>query len=274
MFRPSRTTTTSWPHSIPTSPTGTGLEQQGIQTNQLYHTPKANFGPRLGVAWDITGKGTTVLRSGFTIVDNSDQSIKIFLSTGNAGLGNNPTGFKFLNSNGTVAQAAGQNGNIAAGTATLAAGTIPWAVNAPIFAAASPSSLPACGNGLGSVNAAAATGAANPANPSPCAINTINPNLRRAYVSTWNLSLQHAFTNTLSLNVAYIGDHGTHLGATSTSTSQYPARPTPRPLQMSRPTAVLQPVPVFLIYHGVHGLREVQLQFRASDLDTSALATG
>ena len=279
----------------PASPTGTGLEQLGIQTNQLYHTPKANFGPRLGVAWDITGKGTTVVRSGFTIVDNSDQSIKIFLSTGNAGLGNNPTGFKFVNSNGTVAQAAGQNGNIAAGTATLAAGTIPWALNAPIFAAASPSSLPACGNGLGSVNAAAATGAANPANPSPCAINTINPNLRRAYVSAWNLSLQHAFTNTLSLNVAYIGDHGTHLGGNvdlnqpvpgAANTKTAPNEQTSRPFYSQFPyfssitdytdfaRSNYNSVQVTLNERAGHGLNVTANYSYSHSLDDSAAETG
>src|SRR5262249_7574399 len=45
----------------------------------------------------------------------------------------------------------------------------------------------------------------------PCAITGVDPKLRRPYASAWNLSLQHAFTNNLSLQVAYVGTHGTGL---------------------------------------------------------------
>src|SRR5262249_46939881 len=45
----------------------------------------------------------------------------------------------------------------------------------------------------------------------PCAITGVDPTLRRPYASSWNLSLQHAFSNDLSLQVAYVGTHGTGL---------------------------------------------------------------
>jgi hypothetical protein len=184
----------------------TGLVQQGKQVSQLYHNSKDDFGPRLGLAWDITGKGTTVLRVGGSIVYNSDQSLKVFLNSGNAGLGFAPTGFALINVNGTTAAPAGTNGNIQTGTVSLPVGGIPWVVNTPIFGGATASGL-ACGNGLAVPGNPAVT------NPAPCNIGGIDPNLRRAYVTTWNLAIQHAFTSTLSLNVAYVGDHGTHLGA-------------------------------------------------------------
>src|SRR5258708_936901 len=44
-----------------------------------------------------------------------------------------------------------------------------------------------------------------------CAITGVDPNLRRPYAGSWNLSLQHAFSNELSLQVAYVGTHGTGL---------------------------------------------------------------
>lgn len=181
----------------PTAPTG--LVQQGKQVGELYHNSKDDFAPRLGLAWDIGGKGKTVLKAGGSIVYNSGQSLKVFLNSGNAGFGFTPTGFALINANGTTAAAAGTNGNINTSTISLPVGGIPWAVNTPIFGTAGAVALQ-CGNGVGT-------------NPTPCNIGTIDPNVKRAYVTTWTLGVQHAFTSTLSLNVAYVGDRGTHLGA-------------------------------------------------------------
>ena len=47
----------------PASPTGM-VQQNGIPLYKPFH--KA-FAPRAGVAWDITGKGTTVLRAGMGV---------------------------------------------------------------------------------------------------------------------------------------------------------------------------------------------------------------
>jgi hypothetical protein len=48
-------------------------------------------------------------------------------------------------------------------------------------------------------------------NNKPCAITAVAPNFRRPYAGSWNLSLQHAFSNDLSLQVAYVGTHGAGL---------------------------------------------------------------
>ncbi len=52
---------------------------------------------------------------------------------------------------------------------------------------------------------------APPANPKTVAPFTINPNLKNAYSQDWNLTIQHSLTNTLGLQVAYVGSKGTHL---------------------------------------------------------------
>jgi hypothetical protein len=39
----------------------------------------------------------------------------------------------------------------------------------------------------------------------------VNPNITTPYVTSWNVNIQHAFTNTVSLEVAYVGNHGSNL---------------------------------------------------------------
>jgi hypothetical protein len=47
---------------------GQGLVRVGSSgLDELYHTSKNNFGPRAGVAWDLTGDGRTVLRTGYAL---------------------------------------------------------------------------------------------------------------------------------------------------------------------------------------------------------------
>jgi hypothetical protein len=45
----------------------------------------------------------------------------------------------------------------------------------------------------------------------PCNTVAVNPNLRTPYVTTWTAEIQHSITNDLSLEVGYVGDHGTGL---------------------------------------------------------------
>ena len=42
-----------------------GLVQVGQGIDRLYNTDKNNFGPRLGLAWDVTGDGKTSVRAGY-----------------------------------------------------------------------------------------------------------------------------------------------------------------------------------------------------------------
>src|SRR5713226_83397 len=45
-----------------------GFEQVGKNISSIYNRDNKNFSPRLGVAWDVTGKGTTIVRAGGSIV--------------------------------------------------------------------------------------------------------------------------------------------------------------------------------------------------------------
>src|SRR4029077_6859227 len=47
--------------------------------------------------------------------------------------------------------------------------------------------------------------------PQPCVTLGVDRNIRTPYVSKWNLDVQRAITNNLSIDVAYVGNHGTKL---------------------------------------------------------------
>jgi len=45
----------------------------------------------------------------------------------------------------------------------------------------------------------------------PCNLTVVDPNLRVPYLVNWNIGVQHAFSNNLSLEVGYVGNHGDRL---------------------------------------------------------------
>ncbi len=42
----------------------------------------------------------------------------------------------------------------------------------------------------------------------PCQTGGIDPNFKQAYTAEWNVDIQRAITNNLTLDVAYVGNHG------------------------------------------------------------------
>src|SRR5579863_1420487 len=186
--------------------TASGMIQQ-TGGNALYHTDKRDFGPRVGFAWDPTGKGKTVIRAGAGIAYDTTPLDALVTFQG-ASLPSIPTGFTLYNADGTIRQSPG---NIQSGVPALQGSQLNWVYNAPnapivpVFNSG-PSAL-TCGNGL---PVSSAPGA--PVNPSPCGpILAKNPNSPRAYMTTWTAGVQHAFTNNLSLNAAYVGNHAADL---------------------------------------------------------------
>ncbi len=173
----------------------------------VYTLPKDLFSPRLGVAWDVTGKGTTVVRVGGTYMHD-------FLVFQNLlpNLQQVPTGFALVLPNGSPLTP--QPGNNLLGTLALSGGTsgsqVNWTGAGPVVTL-TPNSVNnlgfACGNGL------AVTGGVG-TNPAPCALSSgLNEptGFKPDGIIGWNLSVQHAFGNNLSLNVAYVGTHGEDL---------------------------------------------------------------
>jgi hypothetical protein len=137
---------------------------------------------------------------------------------GGAGIdyGGEPTGAALYNANGTLAHA--PTGTIASslitptaitsGNVIINGGNLPWGAGTALFPFLNPLTFTAqCGNGLAENPAAppTAAGGANPVNPSTCTGQGGDPNLKLFPYAFWNLNVQHAFNNNLSLDVAYVG---------------------------------------------------------------------
>jgi hypothetical protein len=152
-----------------------------------------DFSPRLGFAWDVSGKGTTVVRAGASIIYSSFAAASFLQQAGltnftGGSIGAIPTGGCKVPAVGAPCPA-GQTfgGTIDLGTVNFDGSQLTW--NGRVFP----------GGGI----SCTAT--------SKCNISAADPNLKTPYVTNWNLSVTHAFTNNLSLEVGYVGNRGTRL---------------------------------------------------------------
>jgi hypothetical protein len=162
-----------------------GDVQVGKQISGPYQGDHNNFAPRLGLAWDPTGSGKTVIRAGGGLIYEL-VNWEAFLAFNNTlGLPSIPTA--------TSTGALPGGGTIAVGNTTNVFPDLPSSNSAwntgPLFPVASPLN---CG-------------------ANPCVILGVDRKLVTPYVYNWTASVQHAFTNNLSLEVAYVGDHGSKL---------------------------------------------------------------
>lgn len=156
-----------------------GLVQVGKQISSPYQGNHANFAPRLGLAWDPTGSGNTVIRGGFGMTYET-VNWEAFLALNNRlGISSIPTG--------GIGVAPG-GGNIAVGNITFDGGALNYTPTGPVFP-------------TGTIDCAA----------NPCTILGIDPKITTPYVLNWTVNVQHAFNPNLSLEVAYVGNHGTNL---------------------------------------------------------------
>lgn len=194
------------------SPT-VGLEQVGTNLNSAYNGYHKDIAPHLGVAWDLTGKGTTILRAGGSMIFDDIPITEFIYHVGftDVGMTYNPTGNTLVLANGTVLPPVNPTGGLAFVADTVPGSQLNWVDSATQVFPTNLTSAFTCGNGLGAANPLAKTSAANPANPSPCEGFAANPNLPNPYVGTWTASLQHAFTSNVSLEVAYVGNHAGNL---------------------------------------------------------------
>ena len=160
-----------------------GLVQVGKQISSPYQGNHHNFAPRIGIAWDPTGSGNTVIRGGFGMIYET-LNWESFLALNNRlGISSIPTGGIGVLPGG---------GNIAVGNITFDGSKLNYTPTGPVFP-------------TGTINC-------SPNAPgNPCTILGMDPHLTTPYVLNWNLNVQHSITPNLSFEVAYVGNHGANL---------------------------------------------------------------
>ena len=189
-----------------------GLVQVGQGISAPYNGDHTGFAPRIGFAWDIFGNNRTVLRGGFSLIYET-LNWESFLAFNNSlGISTIPTGALGVGPGGT------------AGTGTIAVGTVNY----------DGSSL----NWNAGYNSGAATvfptGTIN-CGANPCSILGMVSNLRTPEVFGWNINVQHAFTNNLTLETVYVGSHGSNLVGIHDINQNVPAMDTLGDEQSGRP---------------------------------------
>jgi hypothetical protein len=173
----------------PNTPGGFVQVGPGLTRSRLYNAEKTNFSPRLGVAWDIRGDGKTVLRAGISRLSALPATTAVAQPSPFAA--SRPQ--SGINLAGTdINQKALLNLSFMA--ADLAPG---WNVKGPIF--------PTAGT-AGSYCSSVALAANQPA--VVCGTGAVDPNFKEPKSLQWNLDIQRAITNRLTLDVAYVGNHG------------------------------------------------------------------
>ena len=215
----------------PNSPTG--VAQVGFGATSVYNGDHNNFAPRLGAAWDVFGNGKTVVRAGAGVF-YEQLSLDVFNGIGNSfGLRTAPSGATLVYTSGTGATATtvvqpgsgsigvintaftntpiinGTSGQAKGSFTGLAQGGIPynWIHNGSPVTGGTPifTFQPYCGDGVTPIPVGLPLAGFK---PQQCNVMGVDPNLRTPYVYEYSLGLQRAITNTISLDIGYVGNMG------------------------------------------------------------------
>lgn len=163
---------------------GGGFGTPGVSKSTLLGNDLNNWGPRVGMAWDVLGDGRLAVRSGYGVY---------FIRTSNQTLLQLITAAPFFQLSNLVGTPAGALANANPFPALPTADQFPILPVFPQF------------NGF---SAAGAPLFINPATGGSAALLTINPferNLRTPYNQNWNLTVQYEFLKGWVVEMGYIG---------------------------------------------------------------------
>jgi hypothetical protein len=166
-----------------------GLQQVGQQIGSPFQGDHHDFAPRAGFAWDLGGNNRTVVRGGFGVIYETLNWESYLALNNSLGLGTIPTGAVGVSPGG---------GSIAVGLVGFSGGDpnnggINWdpaitGVQGTVF----PTTPLNCTGG-------------------GCAILGVDHNLSTPYVYHWTVGIQYAFNPNVSLELDYLGNHGSNL---------------------------------------------------------------
>jgi hypothetical protein len=194
---PIREASNNWANFDPNSPTGFIQQGQPGET-AMWQPNRGNFSPRVGFAYDLNGKGTTVVRGGFSIIYSSFTAVEWmnqnqFQNNSGVSLGANPSGADIFAGGARIFTGS------PTGIAVKAANQTPTQAQYNTVAFPAPSGNPIqCGDKI-------------LGDPGQCPIMGVDPNLKTPYVMNYSLGVTHAFGNNLSLEVGYVGNRGVRL---------------------------------------------------------------
>jgi len=156
-----------------------GIARVGVDRSKLYNPEKFNFQPRMGVAFDLRGDAKTVLRAGISRLSSFPAITSLAAAT--------PFGANIpsigIDRSGTDINKSFPN------SLAVTPNQISWNTTGPIFPINSASG-PSCTVAV------------------PCGTFATDPNFKRPKSLQWNVDIQRAITNRLTVDMAYVGNHG------------------------------------------------------------------
>jgi hypothetical protein len=203
----------------PTS--ATGMVQQGqAGFGTIWRTDPHDLEPRFGMAWDMKGNGTTVVRLGVGLVHET-WNLETFegqfgmQGDGSTAINAIPTGANIScqipNVVSSISCPSTGGGSINLGSLVFQPNQLCWdpAISCP---AGQTTILPTTGGGPSCGDGATVTkGGVTTTAPSPCDLMAVSPNLSVPFVINYNMGITHAFGSNYSLEVEYVGNHGYNL---------------------------------------------------------------
>jgi TonB dependent receptor-like, beta-barrel len=169
----------------------------GAPVQNMYNPYYRAFSPRVGLAWDMRGNGKTVLRAGASIL-REPELLGEYVGISPFGANVPDLG---INTSGTTVNIHTPE------SLTLTPSTINWSIAGPVFPvgqATVVNGVPYTGTTCLSPSDVVTSGPT----PPPCSTQGVNPKFVQPYIVAWNIDIQRAITNNLTVDIAYVGTHG------------------------------------------------------------------